>query len=277
MEIDEEVNAVASPALRFGRELSRSREARGWSQVNLARRMGYSNGLISYVERGKRPITFNFAVKADNAFQSGARFQELWRQYNNASLLEGFTEFAEAEARCRALRIFHLDIVPGQIQTPEYATALATAAVRRGDITQDQADARVSFLMARQHLLHERDFTPQIHAVMDEGCLRRPVGGRAVMAAQLAHLEALAQRPNIILQIAPFDLAETVPFRMPVVLLTLADRSNIGYAESEARGHVERDRTVVARWSRRYDLLQVECLSSAASLAMIRATREELE
>ncbi|KDN81729.1 helix-turn-helix domain-containing protein [Kitasatospora cheerisanensis] len=276
MEIDQEVDAVTSPALRFGRELSRSREARGWSQVNLARRMGYSNGLISYIERGKRTITFNFAVKADEVFESGARFQQLWRQYTNASLLEGFTEFTEAEARCRALRTFQLSVVPGQIQTMAYATALASAAVDRGDITAAQADARVSFLASRQRNLHHQSSSPRIHAVLDEGCLRRPVGGRKVMAGQLAHLEELARRPNIVLQIAPFDLAETVPFRMPVTILTLPDRSVIGYAESQARGHVERNREVVAAWSRSYDLLQVECLSSAASLAMIRATREDL-
>ncbi|MFG2692441.1 helix-turn-helix domain-containing protein [Kitasatospora sp. NPDC048407] len=276
MEMEQEVDAVTSPALRFGRELSRSREAHGWSQVNLARRMGYSNGLISYIERGKKAITFNFAVKADEVFESGARFQQLWRQYSNASLLEGFTEFTEEEARCRMLRTFQLFVVPGQIQTLAYAAALATAAVRRGEISQDRADAQVSFLASRQRLLHERPNPPLIHAVMDEGCLRRPVGGREVMAAQLAHLEELAERPNVVLQIAPFDLAEAVPFLRPVVLLTLPDRSVIGYAESQARGHVERNRDIVAAWSRRYDLLQVECLSSVASLAMIRAAREGL-
>ncbi|MDR3034217.1 MAG: helix-turn-helix transcriptional regulator, partial [Kitasatospora sp.] len=136
METDNEVDVVSSPALRFGRELARSRAARGWSQVRLSKQMGYTNGYISLIERGKRALTYTFAVKADEVFGTGARFQELWRLYSNASLVEGFSEYVEAEARCRVLRTFELGIVPGQLQTPAYASALAIAAAQRGDITE---------------------------------------------------------------------------------------------------------------------------------------------
>ncbi|BAJ28138.1 putative transcriptional regulator [Kitasatospora setae KM-6054] len=267
---------MSSPALRFGRELARSRGARGWSQTALAKRMGYANSYVSLIERGKRALTFTFAVKADEVFETGARFQELYRLYSSSALLEGFSEFAEAEAGCSLLRTFQLSVVPGQLQTPAYAAALAAAAVHRGDITEAQAETRVSLLAARQESLRRAD-PPLVHAVMDEGCIRRPIGGRRVMAEQLAYLESLANSPHFMVQVAPFDLAERVPFRMPVVLLTLADRSILGYAESLARGHVERDRKTVTAWSGRYDRLQVESLSMAASLARIQAVRKELE
>ncbi|RPE33007.1 helix-turn-helix domain-containing protein [Kitasatospora cineracea] len=275
METGNEVDVVTSPALRFGRELARSRAARDWSQVRLAKQMGYTNGYISLIERGKRALTFTFAVKADEVFGTGARFQELWRLYSNASLVEGFAEYVEAEARCRVLRTFQLGVVPSQFQTPAYASALAMAAARRGDITVAQAEARVAFLQNRQQIFR-RPTAPLVHAVLDEGCIRRVVGGPEVMADQLAYLEALASSPQVVLQIAPFDLGERVPFRMPVVLLTLPDRSVLGYAESLARGYMERGRETVASWSKRYDLLLVESLSTVASLAMIRTAREEL-
>ncbi|WP_282202340.1 helix-turn-helix domain-containing protein [Kitasatospora fiedleri] len=275
METGNEVDVVTSPALRFGRELARSRAARGWSQVRLAAHMGYTNGYISLIERGKRALTFTFAVKADEVFGTGSRFQELWRLYSNASLVEGFTEYVEAEARCRMLRTFELGIVPGQLQTPAYASALAMAAVQRGDITEAQAEARVSFLLNRQQIF-QRPTAPIVHAVLDEGCIRRVIGGPEVMANQLAHLEAMAASPHIVLQIAPFTLGEWAPFRTSVVLLTLPDRSVLGYAESLARGHVERNRETVASWSKRYDRLLVESLPTAPSLAMIRTARKEL-
>ncbi|MGW4805769.1 helix-turn-helix domain-containing protein [Kitasatospora sp. NPDC004272] len=274
MRDDQEIDSTSSPALRFGEELRRSRRARGWSQLDAGARMGYSGGLLSYVERGKKPVTLNLAVRADQVFGTGERFQQLWRQYSNASLLEGFAEFTAAEARCQRLRTFELGVIPGLFQTPAYVTALAAAAVQRGSITQEQADARVAFLATRQELL-TRANPPFIHAVLDESCILRSVGGRAVMADQLRHLEELASLPHVTVQIAPFDIGERAPFRMSLVLLDLPGRVVVGYAESQARGHLERSRETVSTWSREYDLLQVESLSTVASLARARALRKE--
>ncbi|MCG6500333.1 Scr1 family TA system antitoxin-like transcriptional regulator, partial [Kitasatospora sp. A2-31] len=86
-------------------------------------------------------------------FETGGTFYELWRRHAKASLLEGFPEFAEAEARCRRLRELALTIVTGLFQVREYAEALAYAAVQRGAITQSAAEQRVDFLAARQRLL----------------------------------------------------------------------------------------------------------------------------
>ncbi|MFD0562390.1 DUF5753 domain-containing protein [Kitasatospora saccharophila] len=189
-------------------------------------------------------------------------------------MLEGFAEFTAAEARCRRMRTFGIGVIQGLLQIPAYASALANAAAQRGSITQEQADARVAFLAGRQSLL-SRSNPPFIHAVIDESCIRRPIGGRAVMAEQLRYLEELAAQPWITIQIAPFDLGERTPFTMPLVLLDLPDRAVVGYAESQARGYLERSRETVSAWSREYDLLQVESLSTVASLARARALRKE--
>ncbi|MFF1902727.1 helix-turn-helix domain-containing protein [Kitasatospora sp. NPDC058218] len=271
-----EPDPTSSPLARFGVELRRSRRAMRWSQTELGRRMGFSNAMVSYVERAKKPVTHNFAVRADEVFETGGTFYELWRRYSRASLLEGFAEFAEAEARCRRLRTFELGVIPGLFQTPVYAASLEAASVRRGSISQEQADERVAFLAQRQQLLNQKA-PPTIHAVLDQSCLLRPIGGSGVMRTQLDHLESLASRPNITVQVAPFDLAEHRPFMLPVVLLTLPDRSVVGYAESQLRGYLERGRTAIAAWEEDYDQLQVESLSTAASLAMIRAVRKDLE
>ncbi|MFE3504540.1 helix-turn-helix domain-containing protein [Kitasatospora sp. NPDC059146] len=275
MGIDEDDQSL-SPAVRFGNELRRQRRARGWSQSALGRRMGYSHGLISYIEGAKKPVTRKFAVAADQVFETGGVFVELWRRISNASLLEGFDEYVEAEARCRKIRTFELNVMPGLFQTEAYASALARAAVLRGSITKSQAKERVDFLMGRQLVLR-RDPPPVVHAVMDESCLLRPVGGRDVMLQQLLHLEGLAELPHITLQVAPFSLGEHVPFTMPIVLLTLRDRSVVGYAESQARGIVERGHRAVEAWDGDYDQLQVESLPKMPSLDVIRAVRKDLE
>lgn len=238
--------------------------------------MGYSGAFLSYLERGKRAPTREVAVKADEVFETGQKFYELWRRYTRAALLEGFPEFADAEARCRRLRTVGLVIVPGLFQTPAYAKALASAAVRRGAITQTEADERTEFLAARQELLNQKT-PPVFHAVLEEGCLHRTVGGPQVMADQLRHLEALAERPSITIQVAPFNIGENLTFTLPVVLLDLPDHSVVGYAESTAKGHLERSRATATAWARDYDHLLVEALPTAASLALIRKARKELQ
>ncbi|MFG2844748.1 Scr1 family TA system antitoxin-like transcriptional regulator [Kitasatospora sp. NPDC048296] len=271
-----EGDSSSSPAVRFGDELRRMRRSRRWSQAELGMRMGYSHGLVSYIERAKKPVTLKFAVAADRVFETGGVFKELWRRISNASLLEGFAEFADAEARCRKLRTFELGVVPGLMQTLDYAAALEGGSVRRGSITQEQADGRVNFLAGRQKML-EKTPPPVIHAVLDESCLLRTVGGPGIMRTQLDHLLELAEHPNITIQVAPFRLGEQRPFLLPLVLLTLPDRSVVGYAESHSRGHLERGRESLAGWEEDYDHLKVESLDTAASLAMIRAVRKELQ
>ncbi|MFI9271727.1 Scr1 family TA system antitoxin-like transcriptional regulator [Kitasatospora sp. NPDC052896] len=264
----------ASPGAAFGSQLRSSREALGWSQDQLGERMGYSGAYVSAVERATKSPTLKFAKSADAAMRTGQTLELMWWGVKR-SALPGFPEHAAQEARATEIRVFEPTIIPGLLQTPDYAAAHAAANVERGAITQAQADERLKFLAARQRL-HERSTPPLVHAVLDESAIRRPIGGATILAAQLDHLVAMASRPHVVLQIAPFALAEPVPFSGFVTLLTFADRSVAGYTESAERGFVIRDATTVTAWERAYDRLQVEALPRAASLALIRDARKEL-
>ncbi|MCX5213062.1 DUF5753 domain-containing protein [Kitasatospora sp. NBC_00240] len=81
--------------------------------------------------------------------------------------------------------------LPGLLQTQAYATAWEAGILRRGSATQAQADEGVAFPLTRQQCL-DRSQPPAIHAVLDESCLLRPIGGSDVMIAQLHHLESVA-------------------------------------------------------------------------------------
>jgi transcriptional regulator with XRE-family HTH domain len=249
---------------------------RKWSQVDLGERIKYSGAWISYIERGRETPTFKFALKCDEVFETGGIFVELLRRITSAALLEGFEEFAALESRCRKLRTFEIGVIPGLLQVRSYAEELATAAVARGSITADQADERLTFLAKRQELL-ERQPKPVIHAIVDEGCLLRLVGGPSIMVEQLLWLEELAARPNITIQVAPFALGAHRPFTSPVTLLALPDRTTVAYSESQQRGYLERGREQVDAWDRDYDQLLVESLPKSPSLARIRDVRKELE
>ncbi len=269
-----DVDPTSGPLAAFGVQLRRSRQAAGLSQVELGTAVAYSNTFISYLETARREPSHRFAVAADTVLNTGGTLELMWWNLKHTALLEGFPEYATLEAKASELRIFELGVIPGLLQTEEYATALAHADVRRGAITQAQADERVAFLLARQRLL-ERSHAPLLHAVLDESCLRRPIGGENVMSRQFQHMVALVELPNLMVQVAPFSLGEHRPFALPVYLLTLADRTVIGYTESEARGFLEREMETVRAWERNYDRLQVASLSEAASVEMIREAWRE--
>jgi hypothetical protein len=109
---------------------------------------------------------------------------------------------------------------------------------------------------------------------MDESCIRRPVGGAAIMRAQLARLVEFAEMPNTLLQVAPYEIGERRTFDLPVNLLTLPDRSVICYAESQAQGHLDRETVSVLPMLTAYHQLQAEALSQAQTLAMISELRK---
>ncbi|MCR0991238.1 DUF5753 domain-containing protein [Streptomyces albidoflavus] len=200
-------------------------------------------------------------------------FERKWREIKQGSLLEGFPEYVGYEGRAVEIRLYNIGIVPGLLQTPEYAKVLADSAVRRGSITPEQGDERVRFLGERQEALI-RERPPMVFVTMDESCIRRPIGGPAVMGRQLERLVAFAELPNTMLQIAPFEIGERRTFDLPVNLLTLPDRSVICYAESQAQGHLEREGTSVISMLTEYHQLQAEALSQAASVALINQLRK---
>ncbi|MFE2528161.1 helix-turn-helix transcriptional regulator [Streptomyces sp. NPDC059382] len=267
------LNPEDSPGAAFGQRLRRLRDGRGWTQDELAVRMRYTGTHISAIETGRRSPTPRFTASADKVFGTGDQFERHGRAVRHTALLEGFPEYVQIESDATEIRLFELGIIPGLLQTPEYAAAIASGAVRRGAITEQQAEERLT-LLARRQASMERAPRPLVHAVLDESCIRRPVGGPTVMNAQLMRLVELAELPNTIVQVAPYDLGERRPFDLPVTLLTRTDRSQIAYAESAQQGRLERDMRFVQPMLTAYHQLQVESMPQAASVGMIHEVRK---
>ncbi|SCF92164.1 helix-turn-helix transcriptional regulator [Streptomyces sp. Ncost-T10-10d] len=271
-----ELDPESSPEAAFGARIRSLREEHGWKQEELAERLGYSGTHVSAVETGRKMPTLRFSRNADQVFGTGETadtFERQYREIRHGSLLEGFPQYVGHEGRAVEIRLYNVGIIPGLLQTPEYARVLADSALRRGAIVPEQAAERVSFLAERQAAL-VRPRPPTMLVVMDESCIRRRVGGDEVMNAQLDRLLEFAELPNTVLQIAPYEMGERRPFDLPMNLLTLSDLSVMAYAESQMRGHLERDTTSVLPLLAAYHQLQAEALSQAASVAMINEARK---
>ncbi|RCH69119.1 XRE family transcriptional regulator [Streptomyces sp. SDr-06] len=268
-----DLDPTASPRARFGQRLRELRDERGWTQDELAERMGCSGTHISAVETGRRSPTLRFAASADRALGTGDRLQRQTRAVRHTALLEGFSEYLTHEARAAEIRLYEVGVIPGLLQTPEYATTLEADAVRRQAITPDQAQERVALVARRQAALN-RFPVPLLFVVLDEGCIRRPMGEPSVMDAQLERLINFAELPNTTLQVAPFSMGARRPFNLPITVLTAPDRTLMSYAESSQRGHLERESPSVLPHLTAYHQLQAESLSQAASVAMIQELRK---
>lgn len=271
-----ELNPDAGPAAAFGARLRSAREARGWNQDEFGVRIGYSGRHVSGVETGHKPPTRRFSLATDTALGlegTDDSFERAWRDLRHGVLLQGFPEYVRLEGRAVEIKLFEVGVIPGLLQTSAYAQALDASAVARGAITPDQAEERLSLLLDRQAALM-RPVPPLVVAVLDESCVRRPVGGATAMDAQLQHLVDFAERPNTMLQLAPYSMGEHRPFNRAVNLLTLADRSVVSYVESQTRGHLDRELASAVPLMRDYHQLQAMSLSQTASVDMLHQLRK---
>lgn len=124
-----------------------------------------------------------------------------WQEY--ADVVPGWLEqYLELEQAASLIRAYQAQVVPGLLQTEDYARAIVRLG-RSGSAAE--VGRRVALRMARQQILH-RDEPVRLWAVLDEAALRRPVGNAAVMRRQLRHLIEMSQLPNVRLQVLPLDV-----------------------------------------------------------------------
>jgi hypothetical protein len=186
----------ASSAHFFGAEVRRAREAAGMTLADLGAVVPRDASTVSRVESGLLNPTERFSHACDESFpQMGGWFT---RFYNDSRRWDGpyprwFADWVDAEGRATVVRWWEPLLVPGLLQTPEYARALFNAWQTTG--TDDEVENLVTARIDRQRIF-DRPKPPSLWALLDEGVLRRSIGGAKVMHDQLAHLAELAERPT---------------------------------------------------------------------------------
>jgi transcriptional regulator with XRE-family HTH domain len=124
-----------------------------------------------------------------------------WHRYSDL-LPHWFQSYLGLEAAASLVRTYEVQFVPGLLQTPDYARAVILLA--HADASSEEIERRINLRMDRQRQFARSDAS-QLWAVLDEAVLRRPIGGTKVMRAQLESLVEAGSRPNVRLQIIPFD------------------------------------------------------------------------
>jgi transcriptional regulator with XRE-family HTH domain len=199
----------------LGIQLRRLREAKGITPDQAGYEIRASRSKISRVEHGRvgfkeRDVVDLLSLYGVTDEQERQRMLGLARQANSQGwwakyddiMPDWFESYVGLEQATSLIRTYELQFVPGLFQTEDYARAVTVLGHRAAPASE--IERRVSLRMQRQELLGNED-PPRIWAVIDESALRRPVGGRDVMRAQLRHLMDVAELPRVTLQVMPFS------------------------------------------------------------------------
>jgi transcriptional regulator with XRE-family HTH domain len=212
------VPGVQTPTVRrrrLGQELRELRDAAGLTIEEVAQRLEVSPAKISRIETGRvgvRPRDVSdlldeydiHGTHRDNllTLTREARQQGWWHSYGDV-LSDKIEVWVELETEAKTIRLYEVQLIPGLLQTSEYARAVLRAHYR-SEQSPEQIEQRVKFRMARQQLVIEQNNTP-IWAVLDEAVLRRQMGPPEVMQSQYRRLLEFSEKYNITIQVLPFD------------------------------------------------------------------------
>jgi transcriptional regulator with XRE-family HTH domain len=164
------------------------------------------NGRVSFKDRDIADLLTLYGVADEQVRQATlelarrANVPGWWAMYSDI-LPDWFEMYLGLESSAAVIRTFELQFVPGLLQTEDYARAVTVLGHKAAPTSE--IDRRVALRMRRQQVLRKAEPT-RIWTVMDEAALRRPVGGRAVMHAQLRHLAQATTAPHVTVQVVPF-------------------------------------------------------------------------
>ncbi|MEU2331231.1 helix-turn-helix domain-containing protein [Streptomyces althioticus] len=260
-------------AALFGARVRRLRTAAGLTQAELGALTHVVSTRITQIERasGAKP-TLELARALDTALGADELLVELWPYVYREAFPDWSRKFMEYSERAVAVRQYAAHVVPGLLQTEDYARAVLK--VGRTLSSEAQLEERVALRMGRQGRLDAPD-RPQLWVVLDEAVLRRPVGGLPVMRDQLARLLAAAAKSHITVQVLPFDQGEHEVMGGSLTVLTMPDGTEVAYTEGAHHGQLVEEPDEVASLALTYDRLRAAALPPLMSLDMIRSVRED--
>ena len=278
------------PAVRrrkLGAELRALRAHAGLTSGEAARLVGWHQSKVSRIETGAsgvKPADVRLLLDAYEVSdlqtrdmllvlagsEDGAGRHHWWHAYRGV-LPPTYRDFISLESQASGMRTLETSVVPGLLQTPEYARAVTRAAVGGLDDDPDERlNALVQVRLARQDVL--RSNPPlELSAVLDEAVLRREVGGPGVMARQLERLIEAAHLPQVRLQVLPFAAGAHIGITGPFVIFSFPSTSDLDVVVLDhltSSLYLERKEDLRA-YTEAFNTLQIHALSPEDSLDYI--------
>lgn len=230
-------------------QLRRLRLKAELSQEEFGKLVHFSGSQVSAVELGQRPLDRFFLKRADEVLGTGGLLTSLLKLAERDGQPSWFRPWLEAECNAQQLWCYHPTLIPGLLQTENYARAV----IRADDmLCDDEVEKRVGVRLDRQAVL-SRPQPPKLVAVIEEAVLRRADEGfRGLMTQQITHLLQCIERPHISVHIIPAEVSTHVGLAGPFTLARGDDGGWVGHLENQLGGTtVDKDDDVailIARW-----------------------------
>lgn len=223
------------------------------------------------VEVAARTPSWAYVEAADRVLKAGGGLISCWKLAAHMAIPKWFGPFVKVERECVAKREWECMVIPGLLQTREYATALGHAV--RPQATEEQIEQEVEVRMRRQEILHRPD-PLTLWAVIDENALRRQSMEPDMMRDQYARLLEMAELPHVIMQILPYDAGFHPGQGGAFEILDRDGVDEIVWVENHGDGRFFDCSDQVSEYVRRYDHLRAMALSPAASRKIVTALLE---
>ncbi|MDG4828355.1 helix-turn-helix transcriptional regulator [Solwaraspora sp. WMMD1047] len=254
----------------LGRILKFARAKSGLTQDQLAERMHVSTSLIAKFETNRLLPQPDTARRLDAVLEAGTLFQELTaegRAFVGHPLW--IRPWLELESNATMVRSFEPLIVPGLLQTPEYARAILTD----GNTRLRNIDDAVAERLGRADILHRPEDECRLAAIVDEAVLRRPVGGPKVMADQLHAIARACALPNVGVAVVPSSVGAYPGVNGPLAIATVGGR-NVAFMDGPLGGEVTEDPERVAALEEVWELIREYALPRTQSLELVMEVAE---
>jgi len=270
----QESGQAGTPRAVFGAMLRFYRQQAGLSQDVLGAKAHMSGKTISAYENGwrvpTRPATAD--IDAVPEMQTNGALTELWDRLKDGMSYQAypwwFQDWASKEAEAATLRWFEPLVVPGLLQTADYARSIFQT---RFGVGSEEIEERVAARMRRQEILL-RDKPPALWVILDEWVLRRPVGSPHIMLEQVNRLIEAARQPNIAIEIISASVGAHEGLTGAFAIADFAAAPSVGYREAAGRGQPVEEHDEMALLELAWATLRGEAQPRKASLAVLEET-----
>lgn len=268
------MSGVKTSALEaFAAQLKAWRKKHGWSQGELASKLAYSDSLVSGIETMAKTPTLDFAKRCDEVFDAPGTFALLHALLSREAWPSYFAPVIDFENQAVRIHEWELRVVPGLLQTEEYARSVITAGKPR--LGGAELERKVNGRIERQQLF-ERDNPPLYWTVLGEGALRQVIGSLAIMGEQLEKIIETARMPNIVVQVLPLAASDHPGTDGPITVFDFADAPSNAYLECNGGGMITESPEEVAELVTTMNMLRAAALPQRESLDLLRQIRSEI-
>ncbi|MQS09749.1 helix-turn-helix domain-containing protein [Streptomyces alkaliphilus] len=281
VELPEDQDSAQDFLRALGKLFKRARERAGLTQQEAAERLNFGVDLISAIERALRIPQEELLHAADDLFGADGMLTTVIPDLREAKKKvrtrhpAWFRLFASLEAQCVEIHEYSTMVIPGLLQTEDYARALHR--IRQPPLDEGTVERRVTARLARQEVMRKAENwpPPTTTFVMEETVLLRPLGGREVHRKQLESLLQTAAFPSCSIQIMPLDCQDHPGVEGPFSVLTPRGRPQVAYTEGYGRNQLITDPEQVRLMALRYGSIRAQALAPPDSMAMIKRLLEE--